>query len=162
MTRPFLAPPVDSVPASECVRCGRPTPPGVSLCEADNPGRISAPSATQVHGTILAGVIIAGVAFLLLAKLLIGTGGPYQATIVGRASVAGGGTEVAIRVTNQGTRDGTPTCRITRDGAPRPDDLAFRTDRIPAGGSVDVSHVLPEPIVGVPAYDSNRITAVCT
>ena len=43
---------IASQPHDVCLKCGRPTPLGVSLCENDNPGRIKSPSSTQVHGTI--------------------------------------------------------------------------------------------------------------
>src|SRR5262245_60648655 len=121
MSPEFLAPPAESQPADVCVRCGKPTPPGVSMCEADNPGNIASPSATQMHGTILVGVILAAVGFLVLARLLVGSAGPFEATIVGRATRPDGGTEIAIRVANQGASDGIATCRVTRDGAARPD-----------------------------------------
>jgi hypothetical protein len=40
-------------PHDSCIRCGRPTPLGVALCERDNPAHIKAHP--QVHGTILFG-----------------------------------------------------------------------------------------------------------
>jgi hypothetical protein len=159
MTRELLAPPPDARPGDRCVRCGQPTPPGVSLCDADNPGKIAAPSATQMHGTILVGVILAAVGFLLLARLLVGSGGPFQASIIGRATLPDGGTEVAIRVANQGSSDGIATCRVTRDGTPRQDDLSFRTERIAAGASLELTRTLPA--VARPPYDPSRMTAVC-
>jgi hypothetical protein len=158
----FLAPEPGSQPQSTCVRCGRPTPPGVSLCDADNPGRIGAPSATQVHGTILAGVIIGAIAFLLLARLAVGTNGPFVTAVTGRASLGDGAAEVAISVRNEGASDATATCRITRDGAPRQDDVAFRTERIAAGGTVVVARMLPAPGEGQPAWDVARLTVSCT
>jgi hypothetical protein len=131
------------------------------MCEADNPGHIASPSATQMHGTILVGVIVAAVGFLILARLLVGSAGPFQATIVGRATLPDGGTEIAIRVVNQGASDGIATCRVTRDGAARPDDLSFRTERIPAGQTVDLTRVLPTTHPR-PPYDPSRMTATCT
>ena len=38
-SRGFLSPAPGGHPVSHCVRCGKETPPGVSMCEADNPGR---------------------------------------------------------------------------------------------------------------------------
>jgi hypothetical protein len=160
--RGFLAPGPGRQPESHCVRCGRVTPPGVSLCDVDNPGRIGAPSATQVHGTILAGVIAGAIGFLLLARFAVGAGGPFTATITGRASLDGAGAEVAITVVNTGESAGAATCRITRDGVPRPGDLAFRTDRILPGGSAVITRRLPAPTDGQPAWDLARITASCT
>ena len=67
---------------SHCIKCGRPTAPGVSLCELDNPGHIKAPSATQVHGTMLLGVGIGILGFLLLAQLAVRHAGPFSGQVV--------------------------------------------------------------------------------
>ena len=72
----FLAPAPEGHPVSHCIRCGKETPPGVSMCEADNPGRIKAPSATQLHATILAGVVLGFVGFFLLMRVAVSQGGP--------------------------------------------------------------------------------------
>ena len=157
----FLAPTPGGHPESHCARCGKVTPPGVALCDDDNPGRIKGPSATQVHGTILAGVIVGAIAFLLLARLAVGAGGPYEATIVGRASLASGAAEVAIEVSNTGSSEGIATCRVTRDGGPRPDDVAFRTERIAPGAKIRLTRVLPVPAEGTAPYDLPRMTALC-
>ncbi len=101
-----------------CFRCGRPTPLGVSLCERDNPGRIKSPSSTQVHGTIVIGVL-AG--FLLLAVLLgVATAGvgPFHSAVVGAATRVDGGLDVIIQVVNGGTRTAGASCRVSAGGAP--------------------------------------------
>lgn len=158
----FLSPTPGGHPQSHCVRCGKPTPPGIAMCEADNPGGIKGPSATQVHGTILVGVIIGAIVFLLLGRLAVGSGGPYEATIVGRASGSDGAAEVAITVVNRGASAGTATCRVTRDGAPRPDDLTFRTERIAPGDTVQLTRDLPIPDAGSAPYDLPRMSVICT
>jgi len=155
--------PRDAEPPSRCVRCGEPTPAGVSLCERDNPGGIKSPSATQVHGTMLLGVGIGVLFFLLLARLAVGHNGPFVATIAGSTPAEAAGQHVVIRVANQGAAAAFATCRVTRDGSPRPDDVVFRTARVPAAGSVDAPELLPasqDP--AVPDYDVAKLTIACT
>ncbi len=158
----FLAPAPEGHPVSHCIRCGKETPPGVSMCEADNPGRIKAPSATQLHATILAGVVLGFVGFFLLMRIAVSQGGPYQATIAGRASTADGGITVAVVVTNTGTNEGIATCRITRDGSARPDDVTFRTERLAPGAAATLTRDVPPPTEKQPPFLLDRVSATCT
>jgi hypothetical protein len=160
--RGFLSPSPTGHPGSHCIRCGRPTPAGVALCDDDNPGGIKGPSATQVHGTILAGVVLGGLVFLALARLAIGVGGPYVTDISGRASLAGGGVELVFAVTNSGHDRGIANCRVTRDGSPRPDDYQFRTEFIDPGATIQLTKQLPAPSGGAAGYDLPRATVACT
>lgn len=157
----LLSPHSDEVPAGRCIRCGRPTAPGVSLCEVDNPGHIKAPSATQVHGTMLLGVGIGVIGFLLLAQLAVRHAGPFSGQVISHLEFPTGASQVQLMVSNAGASDSVATCRVTRDGAPRPDDLVIRTDSIPAGGSLRLSRQLPVPDQP-PAYDPTRLTLICT
>ncbi len=149
-------------PEDRCLRCGRPTPAGTSLCEADNPGAIKSPSATQVHGTILVGVVAGFLIFGLLARFAVSGAGPFEADIQGRAPRADGAAEVVVRVLNAGTAPAAATCRVTRDGVPRQEDLTFRTERLAAGATVQVTRTLPVPQAGDPAFDVSRVTVACT
>src|SRR3954465_1740953 len=102
-TDPYL--PVDLQGAhATCLKCGRPTPVGVSLCEIDNPGRIKSPSTTQVHGTIVIGVIAGFVLLLLLLRVGASGVGPFPSTLAGYTTLANGGLNVAVTVTNSGSR----------------------------------------------------------
>src|SRR5918996_3211992 len=85
-------------PHDTCFRCGRPTPPGVSLCERDNPGHISAPSSTQIHGTILVGVLGGFVALALVFGATSAGAGPFAATVSGVATRPDGGLDVVMQV----------------------------------------------------------------
>ncbi|CAN5794151.1 hypothetical protein BH24CHL8_BH24CHL8_09860 [soil metagenome] len=161
VTLPSTAPAYPE-PEDRCVRCGRPTQAGVALCEFDNPGRIKAPSATQVHGTILIGVIAGFLIFGLLARFAVSAAGPFEADIQGRAARADGGAELLVRVVNAGTSPASATCRVTRDGVPRQADLTFRTERLAAGASVQLTRTLPTPQSGDPAFDVSRVTVACT
>jgi hypothetical protein len=148
-------------PEDRCIRCGRPTPAGVSLCEADNPGGIKAPSATQAHGTILVGVIAGFVLFAIAARFASGGGGPFTATVQGRATASDGSVEIVLRVANEGSSASPATCRVTRDGTPRPEDAEFRTAAIPAGQSLELARTLTPPRGG-PGYDARRLTVICS
>jgi len=148
-------------PTDRCIRCGAETPPGVSLCAADNPGKIKAPSTTQVHATILSGVMVGAVALLILLGLASGSGVPFNATIGSATVDETGAASVVVIVTNGGDRSAIATCRITRDGSPRQDDASYRTDRVEAGGSVELRRTLLAPPAGTAPYDPERMTVSC-
>lgn len=137
-------------PHDTCVRCGRPTPLGVALCEHDNPARIKGPSATQVHGTIAVG-LIAGFVFLfvLLARTATpAAAGALSASITGYSTRADGTTELVVRVTNTGTAAAAASCRVQRGGAVGSGDIVFFTDPIPAGETREFSRIMPAPRAG--------------
>lgn len=156
----FLAPSPTGRPVSHCFRCGKETPPGVSLCDADNPGRVKAPSATQLHATILVGVVVGFILLGFLFRFAVDQGGPYGAVILGRSVLPDGAVKVAVTVTNSGDTESVATCRITRDGTPRPDDFAFRTDRLAPGASVVETRTVPAPASG--AFAPEHMTVICS
>ena len=149
-------------PHDRCFRCGRPTPLGVSLCDQDNPGRVKAPSATQVHGTVALGVIAGFIGFMLLAGAVSGGVGPFGSAIVGRATQADGGLQVVVRVTNEGTRFAAASCRVSQGGVQGIDDLVFFTEPIPPGETRDVTRAFQSPATGAPARDPSRLAVRCT
>jgi hypothetical protein len=156
----FLAPREGSVPGDRCVRCGKPTPAGVALCDVDNPGGVSGPSATQMHATILGGVLLGFLGFLLLARLAVTTGGPFATELIGSAADSTGTLHVGVAGVNEGETEGVADCRVTRDGVPRPDDAIFRTARLAPGERVAVERVVPPPRQA-PTYDADTLTVVC-
>ena len=158
----FLAPRPGSNPGDHCYRCGDPTPPGVGICARCNPGRVKGPSATQLHATILAGVILGAVALLVGWRFAVAQGGPYTATVVERSMDGDGAPAVTITVANTGERSGVANCRVTRDGSPRADDPTYRTERIEPGSSVTFARHIPAQPVDSPAYDLERISVLCT
>ena len=137
--------PSPDAPHDTCVRCGKPTPLGVALCEDDNPGRIGAPSATQVHGTIVAGIVVGFVLIAVLGRLAFSGIGPFEGTVVGRGSRSDGGAEIVVQVKNQGAREAPSTCRVSRGGLHHPDDLVFVTEPIPPGGTRTFPRTVPPP-----------------
>ena len=158
----FLAPKPDAKPVDHCFRCGVETPPGVGLCDAHNRGHVSGPSATQMHATIFIGIAAAVVGLLVFAGLAVTTTGPFAAAVTSTAAGPEGAVSLAFSVTNEGDSDGVADCRVTRDGVPRPDDLAFRTESLPAGQTVTFQRELAAPPEGSIAYDLEAITVICS
>lgn len=146
-------------PHDVCIRCGRPTPLGVALCDADNPAHIKGPSPTQVHGTILLGVIGGFVLLLLLLRLTTAGVGPFPASLTGVATRPDGGLTVVVEVTNNGTRPSGASCRVTAAGVPDFNDYVFFTDQIPAGETRSISQIVP-PLPGGQALPAGTALVV--
>ncbi|CAN5647244.1 hypothetical protein BH23CHL7_BH23CHL7_01570 [soil metagenome] len=125
-----------------CFRCGKPTPLGVPLCEHDNPGRIKGPSTTQVHGTIVIGLIVGFVLFAIVGSL-IRAGGPFEAAVVTTAAEADGRTAVIVNVTNRGEHSARATCRLSQGGLVGSGDDVFFSDPIPAHETRQFTRLLP-------------------
>jgi predicted nucleic acid-binding Zn ribbon protein len=130
-------------PHDTCLKCGRPVPLGVSLCEQDNPGRIKSPSATQVHGTIVIGVLAGFLLLLLVFRLGSGGAGPFSASVVGFAPRTDGSLSVVVRVTNSGTRAAGASCRISAGGAPDFRDYVFFSEPIAASQTRQFERTIP-------------------
>lgn len=139
-----------SQPHDSCFKCGRPTPLGVSLCEHDNPGSIKSPSTTQVHATILIGVLAGFVLLALLLRVGAAAAVPFTSSVSGWATRADGGLDVIVRVVNDGARASGASCRISAAGAPDFRDYVFFTEPIPAGESREFARVVPAPPRGAP------------
>jgi hypothetical protein len=120
----------------------------VSLCERDNPARIKGPSATQVHGTILVGVIGGFIGLLLLFRVMSAGTGPFTSIVSGVAPRADGGLDIVISVANAGTRASGASCRLSPGGAPDYRDYVFFTDLIPAGETRQFTRLLAAPDAG--------------
>ena len=137
-------------PHDVCVRCGRPTPPGVSMCEVDNPGAIKSPSSTQVHGTIVLGVLLG---FVLLAVLLRAASsgvGPFPSSVAGAATRADGGLDVVVTVANNGDRTSAASCRTASGVALDAPSSVFFTGLIPPGESTTFTQTLQPRTGGQP------------
>lgn len=157
----FLAPPGDAQPHDRCFRCGKDVPAGTGLCDEHNPGHVRGPSSTQMHGTVLVGLLIGIVGFFVIASLAVGTTGPYAVTVIGAADDPSGGVALAYSIVNEGGSDGVADCRVTRDGVPRPDDLAFRSPKLPPGDLVLFERIVAQPFIGTVQYDPQRLSLVC-
>lgn len=107
------APPIPgSTPTHPCVRCGRPVPVDVALCERCNPLGLSDPAASQAHGTVFLAIVLGVVALAVAGRVALSGIGPFEAQVAG-VQAAGAGLVVTIEVRNQGTKAGPTTCRIT-------------------------------------------------
>jgi hypothetical protein len=160
-SRGFLAPPPGAVPSDRCVRCGAVTPAGVALCEMHNPGRVRGPSATQMHATVLGGVLLGVVGLLLIWRLGADAGAPFRVELLGAGADPSGGVALAFAIVNEADASRVADCRVTRDGVARPDDLAFRTERLAPAERVLVEKVVPAPVLGTVAYDLDRLSVAC-
>jgi hypothetical protein len=86
-------------------------PLDVAMCERCNPLGLSQPAASQAHGTVALGVIIAVIVLAVVGKIAISGVGPFSGAI---ASVVAAPPNLALTLTvrNDGTRDGQTTCRV--------------------------------------------------
>ncbi len=156
----FLAPKPDAQPVDHCFRCGKETPAGVGLCDEHNKGRLAGPSSTQMHATIFIGIVIGVIGFFVIAGLAVTTTGPYASSVTSATGGPDGSVSLVFTVTNEGEDEGVADCRVTRDGVPRPEDLAFRTERLSGGDTVTFERDLTAPEVA-PAYDLESLTVDC-
>lgn len=158
--RPYF--PQAGQPHDSCMRCGRATPQGVSLCDADNPAHIGAPSTTQVHGMILAGVIIGFVLIAIGARYLITAKGPFEAIVSQAVAGDAGALSIVLQVTNRGASTAAAQCRVGRQGAQgSPDDLVFLTEPIGPGSTSAFERVLRAPAAPAPPWSIDRLAVTC-
>jgi hypothetical protein len=113
-----------------------------------------------MHATIFIGIVIGVVGLFLLANLAVTTTGPYASAVSSATGGPDGTVSLVFTVTNEGEEDGVADCRVTRDGVPRPEDLAFRTQALPGGETVSFERELMAPQVA-PAYDLESLTVDC-
>jgi len=117
-----------------CIRCGR---PGVAaqngLCDDCNPLELAQPSATQVHGIAVLGIIVFVAVLAVLARFALAGTGPFVGYVAG-VEPAEGGLLVTLVVANEGSKDAATTCRIAeasgRLAGPR---QVVQTPVVPAG-----------------------------
>ncbi|HEY6057752.1 MAG TPA: hypothetical protein VIV06_06955 [Candidatus Limnocylindrales bacterium] len=124
---------------AHCVRCGRPVPVDIALCEDCNPLGLSQPAATQVHGSVILVVGLAIVGLALLGRIVLAGIGPFTAEVSGvSAAAAGSGLEVTLTVHNEGSKTGSTTCRVfeAADEGISPASAYLLSPDIPAGQSV--------------------------
>jgi hypothetical protein len=95
-----------------CIKCGREIDPNESLCEVCNRAGMTAPSASQYHGTVAAAIVLAVVGLAVAASLSLRGIGPYTAEVRGVAPANHAGYAVTYAVTNQGTKAGRAKCQL--------------------------------------------------
>ena len=105
-----------------------------ALCRTCNPAGLKQPAASQAHGTVFLGIILAVVGMAAAATFLVGGIGPFRATVQG-AAPDGDGLVLTLAVENTGSRAGQASCRVwdpTYPGNP-PVETYIRTPEVPAG-----------------------------
>lgn len=130
-----LAPePAQPEPTHACVRCGRlGVPIGDALCEDCNPLGLRQPSATQVHGIAVVGIVAFVIVLAVLGRAALTGVGPFRGEVRNVAAVDGG-LAVTLLVANDGSKAGATTCRIVEASRPvgGPGEVV-QTPSVPAG-----------------------------
>lgn len=157
----FLAPTPDGQPVDHCFRCGKETPPGVGLCEEHNPRALRGPSSTQMHATVFLGIVLGVIGLFVLFRLAQSDAGPFAAEVTAASAGTSGAVSVAFSVTNEGEASGHADCRFTRDGVPRPDDVAFRTPQLAGGETLTLERELVRQAEGGVAYVPDQLSVIC-
>ena len=103
-----VAPPV----THPCVRCGRAVGLDTSLCEFCNPLGLSQPATSQAHGTVFVAIVGAVILLAVAGRLALSGVGPFHGSIAD-VTAAGTGLTVALSIRNDGSKEGSTTCRIT-------------------------------------------------
>lgn len=81
------------------------------MCETCNPLGLRQPAASQVHGTVFAGIVLAVIIMAVVARAMVAGVGPFQAAITDVVA-APDGLLVTIEVTNAGSASSPTMCRI--------------------------------------------------
>ncbi len=158
----FLAPRPEGQPVDRCFRCGKPTPAGEGLCDEHNPKHLRGPSPTQMHATVFGGLVLGVVGFFIVARLATGSSGPFTTEVLTAAADGAGGAVVSFAITNDGAAEGVADCRFTRDGVPRPDDVAFRSPTLASGERVTLERALVREPGSPVAYAADTMSVICT
>lgn len=126
-----------------CVRCGAPVPLEIAMCERCNPSGLAQPAASQAHGTVFLGILVAVVVLAVLAHLAVRGVGPFTGQVTSVAADAPG-LAVTITVHNDGTQAGATTCRVDYAGSEGigPESAYLLSPDVPPGGSVTYSGVV--------------------
>ncbi len=103
--------PAEIASTQPCVRCGEPVALDVAMCERCNPLGLAQPAASQAHGTVFLGIVVAVLGLALLGRLALSGLGPFRANVTNVVSVPPV-LEVTLTVTNDGTRGGQTDCRV--------------------------------------------------
>lgn len=119
-----------------CVRCETPFEPAGEDVDLALP-RPAAPSPTQSHGTVFAGVLAGFVVLAFLLWLSVRGVGPFRGEIVSSTKV-GDHARVTVTITNEGSKPGHGKCRIERvsDTGDQQPQFQFLSERVPPKQSV--------------------------
>jgi hypothetical protein len=126
-----------------CIKCGREIDPNESLCEVCNRAGMTAPSASQYHGTVAAAIVLAVIGLAVAASLSLRGVGPYAAEVRGVAP-ADPGYAITYVVTNEGTRPGRAKCLLIAlgDSGERLRTRSTLTTRIDGGATAQMTETI--------------------
>jgi hypothetical protein len=141
-----------------CLKCGRPIALQETMCDVCNRAGMTAPAATQMHGTVAVAIVGSVVAMGVVASILVGGVGPFSSDVLAVGPVAEASVVVTLQVNNQGSRAGRARCELTAvNGAGSPlARTVTLSPPVPAGGSVPFDAQIP----GLTA-DPSRVMVRC-
>ncbi len=150
---------MSGMPLERCPRCGTPRRGDLQVCvrceapfdevTADDVDlalpRPAAPSPTQSHGTVMAGLLAGFVVLAILLWLSVRGVGPFKATVLG-TEVVGDKARITVAIANDGRKAGHGKCRVERfiGTDPQPDFL-FLSGRVPAHRTITETVEVPLP-----------------
>ncbi len=115
MTAPLADLPIpvahETGPTHGCVRCGARVSVDVAMCDGCNPLGLPRLSASQAHGTVALGHFVGVVGLAVFARPAIAGIGTFTGSVVSVESTSPG-LAVTVEVVNQGSKEGTTSCRI--------------------------------------------------
>lgn len=95
-----------------CIRCGRQVSLDESLCEFCNPLGLSQPATSQAHGTVFLAIAGAVILLAVAGRVALSGVGPFHGEVAD-VTASATGLAVALTVRNDGSKEGSTTCRIT-------------------------------------------------
>jgi len=114
-----------------------------------------------MHATVFGGIVIGVVGLFFLARLAVGTAGPFSTQITAADGDGSGGVAFTMSLTNEGADAGVADCRVTRDGMPRPDDVAFRVPALAAGQTISIERQLQPAPDSLVTYVADAMSVTC-
>lgn len=142
-----------------CVRCGVPVPLDVAMCERCNPLDLPQPASSQAHGTVFLAIALSVVGLAVLGKFALSGIGPFTGSIE-NVVAAPPGLAITVSVTNDGSSDGSTTCRVydPLDAGIGPRSVYVQSPQVPPGRTVSFSQetALLGPIVRPLAIECGR------
>ena len=115
-----------------------------------------------MHATVFGGVVIGVLGFFILARLAAGSAGPFETRVLASTADGAGGVAVTFSITNAGDSEGVADCRVTRDGVPRPDDVALRSPLLAAGETVTFERRFSKDSGDPVGYLADAVSVICT
>lgn len=128
-----------------CIKCGRAVGPDESICDVCNRAGMSAPSASQYHGTVAVAIVLAVAGLAVAASLSLRGVGPYEAQVVRVLPGDPIGYAITYAVTNEGTKAGRAKCQLVALGADgeRLRTVSTVTGQIGGGAGAELTETIP-------------------